>query len=127
MHRTTNRTCLRQYHGATVQRASTQATPALQIIHSHPTLFAELARYPPGQAPVALQRKGCPEVGASAAAPRNPDRWQIWWWVCLAGQVVVVPFIFVMTRGWPNHAQQDLVTSQLATLPSHTLARQAPR
>jgi hypothetical protein len=34
-------------HGAAVQQASVQAAPALQIINTHPALFAELGKYPP--------------------------------------------------------------------------------
>jgi MFS family permease len=38
----------------------------------------------------------------------NPGQWQHWWWVCFAGQLVFLPFIFVMTGRWsPRKARQD--------------------
>jgi hypothetical protein len=133
-------------HGPTVNAAATQAAPALNIIGAHPRLFAELARYPAGHAPPALQAQAVAEVGlhglrtVKAAGPdlailrkygavvreasaTNPGQWQNWWWICLAGQIVFVPFIFVMTGRWrPRQAAQDLaehdklVTRELASL-----------
>jgi ACS family D-galactonate transporter-like MFS transporter len=38
----------------------------------------------------------------------NPHQWQTWWWVCIAGQVVFLPFVFVLTGRWsPRRARQD--------------------
>jgi hypothetical protein len=133
-------------HGATVNAAATRAAPALDIIGAHPRLFVELARYPAGHVPPALQAQAVAEVGphglltVKAAGPdlailrkygtnvreasaANPGQWQNWWWICLAGQIVFVPFIFVMTGRWrPRQAAQDLsehdklVTRELASL-----------
>jgi ACS family D-galactonate transporter-like MFS transporter len=42
------------------------------------------------------------------AAEDNPGQWQAWWWVCIAGQIVFVPFVFVMAGRWsPRRARQD--------------------
>jgi MFS family permease len=38
----------------------------------------------------------------------EPGQWQTWWWVCLAGQLVFLPFIFVMAGRWsPRRARED--------------------
>ena len=38
----------------------------------------------------------------------NPGQWQTWWWVCIAGQVLFLPFTFVMTGRWsPKKARED--------------------
>jgi hypothetical protein len=38
----------------------------------------------------------------------NPGQWQTWWWVCFGGQIVFLPFIFVMTGRWsPRKARED--------------------
>lgn len=119
-------------HGAAVRTAAVQAAPALKIIDTHPRLFAELSRYPAGHAPAALQAQAVAEVGVSGlqtvqrgspaltvlqkygasvrnASLKNPGEWQTWWWICLTGQIVFVPFIFVMAGRWrPRQAAQDL-------------------
>jgi hypothetical protein len=42
------------------------------------------------------------------AAKDNPHQWQTWWWVCVAGQVVFLPFVFVLAGRWsPRRAKQD--------------------
>jgi ACS family D-galactonate transporter-like MFS transporter len=42
------------------------------------------------------------------AAKDNPHQWQTWWWVCALGQVVFLPFIFVMAGRWsPRRARED--------------------
>jgi hypothetical protein len=42
------------------------------------------------------------------AAEDNPHQWQTWWWVCVAGQLVFLPFVFVLTGRWsPRRAKQD--------------------
>jgi hypothetical protein len=42
------------------------------------------------------------------AAEDSPKQWQTWWWVCIAGQVVFLPFVFILTGRWsPRRAKQD--------------------
>jgi MFS family permease len=44
------------------------------------------------------------------AAEDNPHQWQAWWWVCVAGQLVFLPFVFVLTGRWsPRRAKEDEV------------------
>ncbi|MFJ4715263.1 MFS transporter [Streptomyces sp. NPDC088785] len=119
-------------HGTEVRAASVQAAPALAVTGAHPKLFAELDRYGPGEVPPALLARARREVGDDGlrtvreAAPQlkilrehgdevrqagadNPGAWQTWWWVCLGGQVLFVPFVFVMTGRWrPRDARRDL-------------------
>ncbi|MEV7405314.1 MFS transporter [Streptomyces sp. NPDC091267] len=119
-------------HGPAVEQASVQAAPALAVTKAHPDLFAELGAYAPGKVPPALLARAEKEVGAEQlltvqkAAPQlkilrehgaevlqagadNPGKWQIWWWVCLGGQVLFLPFVFVMAGRWrPRDARRDL-------------------
>ena len=38
----------------------------------------------------------------------NPGQWQTWWWVCFLGQIVFIPFVFLMAGRWsPRKARQD--------------------
>ncbi len=38
----------------------------------------------------------------------NPDQWRTWWFVCVAAQVLFIPFIFVLTGRWsPGRARRD--------------------
>jgi len=53
----------------------------------------------------------------------NPKQWQRWWWVCLAGQLLFLPFVFVMSGRWsPRKAREDeleherRVQEELATM-----------
>jgi MFS family permease len=42
------------------------------------------------------------------AAKNAPTEWQTWWWVCVAGEVVFIPFIFLMVGRWsPARAKRD--------------------
>ncbi|MFF0142268.1 MFS transporter [Streptomyces sp. NPDC005227] len=119
-------------HGAEVKEASVQAADALAITQAHPKVFAELGRYAPDKVPPTLLKQAVQEVGAQdlatvqKAAPQlkilrehgaevqkasadNPRKWQIWWWVSLAGQVLFVPFVFLMSGRWrPRDARRDL-------------------
>ncbi|HEV3172189.1 MAG TPA: hypothetical protein VGZ32_17690, partial [Actinocrinis sp.] len=43
------------------------------------------------------------------AAKNNPKDWQTWWWVCLGGEAVFIPFIFMMTGYWrPRRAREEI-------------------
>ena len=133
-------------HGRQVQAAEAQAAPALAIIGAHPALFAQLQKYPPTAIPPALQLQAAQEVGlpglqtvqkagpqlatlakygaqVQKAADDNPKNWQTWWWVCVAGEVLFLPFILIMTGRWsPKKAREDaeehqrLVDTELAAL-----------
>jgi MFS family permease len=118
-------------HGAAVAAAEAQAGPALAIVNAHPQLFAELSKYPPTAVPPALQGQAVQEVGlpglltvqkaqpqlavlqqygttVQKAAKDNPGNWRTWWFVCLAGQVLFLPFLFVMAGRWsPKKARED--------------------
>jgi len=137
-------------HGAEVQAAQAQAAPALAIVNAHPQIFAELAEHPAGSVPPDLAARAAQEVGAAdlavvqqagpqlkvlqehgaevqKASLEGPGQWQTWWWVCLAGQIIFLPFIFVMTGRWsPRRAHEDAeeheraVARELAALQSQT-------
>ncbi|MEU9397562.1 MFS transporter [Streptomyces sp. NPDC048324] len=125
-------------HGAEVKAASAQAAPALTIINAHPQLFAELNKYTPTTVPPALGARAIKEVGAAnlavvqKAAPQlkllreygpqvqkaskdGPGEWRNWWWICVGGQVLFLPFVFVMAGRWsPKKAREDAEAHQLA-------------
>ncbi|ALV31022.1 MFS transporter [Streptomyces sp. CdTB01] len=125
-------------HGAEVKAASAQAAPALTIINAHPQLFAELDKYTPTTVPPALGARAVKEVGAAnlavvqKAAPQlkllreygpqvrkaskdGPGEWRNWWWICVGGQVLFLPFVFVMAGRWsPKKAREDAEAHQLA-------------
>lgn len=57
----------------------------------------------------------------------NPKQWQRWWWVTFAGQVLFIPFVFLLTGRWsPKKAREDeleherLVQEELARLSGQT-------
>ncbi|WP_449485324.1 hypothetical protein [Streptomyces avidinii] len=114
------------------------AGPALAVIEAHRTLFAELAAYPPGKAPAELQAEAVREVGladltvvqkaqpqlkvlqehgpqVAAAAKDGPGEWRTWWFVCVGGQILFLPFVFVMKGRWsPRRAREDAADHQSA-------------
>jgi len=118
-------------HGAQVQAASVTGGPALAIVQAHPALFAQLDKYPPTAIPPALQAQAAAQVGVAgletvakaapqlavlqkygaqvqAASKDNPKNWQTWWWVCVACQVLFLPFILIMAGRWsPKKARED--------------------
>jgi MFS family permease len=57
------------------------------------------------------------------AAADAPGQWKTWWWVCVGGEVVFLPFILVMAGRWnPRRAREDAeaheraVAAELAAL-----------
>jgi MFS family permease len=63
-------------------------------------------------------------TAVATAATDAPGQWKDWWWVCVGGEVVFLPFILVMAGRWsPKKAREDadeherLVASELAALP----------
>jgi MFS family permease len=62
-------------------------------------------------------------TAVATAAASAPGQWRNWWWVCVGGQVLFIPFILVMTGRWsPRKAREDaeehdrLIQSELAAL-----------
>ncbi|MET8955189.1 MFS transporter [Streptomyces sp. NPDC004533] len=125
-------------HGAEVKAASVQAAPALSVIDAHPRLFAELDAYPPTAVPPALAAQAVREVGADdlatvrkaqpqlallkrygsqvkSASAEGPEQWRTWWLICATGQVLFLPFVFVMAGRWsPRKARDEAVEHQRA-------------
>ena len=123
--------------------------PLLTVVGDHATLFGELSKYKTAAAiPPALLGSAVKEVGVPAlleaskyAAPLGvlsahgaqvvaaqkvtPSQWRHWWWVCVAGEIVFIPLIFVMVGRWsPRRARRDveeyerMVDAELAKLQS---------
>ncbi|MFI6409605.1 nitrate/nitrite transporter [Streptomyces sp. NPDC050548] len=133
-------------HGAEVAAAQKQAAPALAIVDAHPQLFAELGKYTPTTTPADLAARAVKEVGPAdlavvqkaqpqlkvlkeygpevqKAAKNGPGEWRTWWWICVGGQVLFLPFVFVMAGRWSPkkaredaQAHQDAVDRELAAL-----------
>jgi MFS family permease len=102
---------------------------------AHPDVFASLAKYPNTAAipnnvlsaailkvgTVSLTQASNPKakplldyLGAHAAPVQAaqkaaPHQWQHWLWVSTGGQIVFIPFIFLMAGYWrPREAQEDI-------------------
>jgi MFS family permease len=125
-------------HGAQVKAASVQAAPALAVVDAHPRLFAELQKYPANAVPPALAAQAAREVGpeglatvrkaqpqlallqrygaqVKSAADQGPGQWRTWWLICVAGQLVFLPFVFVMAGRWsPRKARDEALEHQRA-------------
>ncbi|MEV0247256.1 MFS transporter [Nocardia sp. NPDC050712] len=118
-------------HGTDVDDAERRAGPALAIIAEDPALFTELGKYPRDQIPPELAVRAVAEVGLQrlgvvtaatddlavlaefgpevAAAERDlPGQWQTWFWVCVIGQLVFLPTVFLIRGRWsPRRAAED--------------------
>ena len=107
-----------------VQTAAAQLTALGQV----PTAdLALVGQYGPGlQDPKVVAELKYLQANAPAveqAAKQSPSQWQHWWWVCFGGQIVFLPFIWLMTGRWsPRRAKRDAhehaenVDRQLAAL-----------
>ncbi len=107
-----------------VQTAAAQLTALGQVPAAD---LALVGQYGPGlQDPKVVAELKYLQANAPAveqAAKQSPVQWQHWWWVCFAGQIVFLPFIWLMTGRWsPRRAKQDArehaenVDRQLAAL-----------
>jgi hypothetical protein len=66
-----------------------------------------------------------PEVQRAAAA--SPGEWRRWWWVCVGGEALLLPFLFVMKGRWsPRRARADLEEHERA-VQQELVALQKPR
>lgn len=128
-------------YGPQVQATAAAVAPELRIVQAHPALFAELARYDPAHVPPALLARAVQELGGpdkaipqleavARVAPQlrfllsrgpevqtaqreAPTQWQHWLWVCVAGQVVFLPLVFLLSGRWsPRRARGDVAEHQ---------------
>jgi len=83
------------------------------------TSLQSVAQVPPAD----LAYLGAHGSKVAQAQKDNPKQWQHWWWICLAGQLVFLPFVFVLAGRWsPRRAREDelaherLVEQELARL-----------
>jgi len=83
------------------------------------TSLQSVAQVPPAD----LAYLGAHGTKVAQAQKDNPKQWQHWWWICLAGQLVFLPFVFVLAGRWsPRRAREDelaherLVEEELARL-----------
>jgi ACS family D-galactonate transporter-like MFS transporter len=99
-----------QRSGAQVAQAATSLA-ALATAQKHdPATFALLARY--GAAlrdPKVVSTLKYLQVNGPAvqkAAKQSPGQWQKYWWLAVGGEIVFIPFIFVMAGFWdPRNAR----------------------
>ncbi|HWG26525.1 MFS transporter [Actinospica sp.] len=92
-----------------VQTAAAQLTALGQVPAAD---LALVGQYGPGlQDPKVVAELKYLQANAPAveqAQKQSPIQWQHWWWVCFAGQIVFLPFIWLMTGRWsPRRAKQD--------------------
>ncbi|MGH3321910.1 MAG: MFS transporter [Streptosporangiaceae bacterium] len=96
----------------------------VSILVEAPAVLAKVPKS--GPVPPALSARVA-EIKAAAAA--SPHQWQIWWWVCVGGLVVFVPFIFGMTGYWrtrsARRAADEHETRVQAELARYTADEQA--
>ncbi|HEY2793392.1 MAG TPA: MFS transporter [Micromonosporaceae bacterium] len=96
-------------NGAKVQDAATK----LSALSSVPAAdLAFLSKYGTGLkdpkvvAALGTLQKEAPSV--QKAQKDAPGQWQMWWWICFAGQILFMPFIWMMTGRWrPSAARAD--------------------
>ena len=73
----------------------------------------DLATVRAAQPQLALLKRYGPQVQKAAA--QGPGQWRTWWLVCAGGQVIFLPFIFVMAGRWsPRKAREDALEHQRA-------------
>jgi ACS family D-galactonate transporter-like MFS transporter len=92
-----------------VQLLTSLASPDVQAdlaqISSYGALLEEAGTAIPADDLAYLAEHG-DEV--AQAQEDNREQWQTWWWVCIAGQLLFLPFVFVMAGRWsPAKARQD--------------------
>jgi MFS family permease len=64
-------------------------------------------------------------VQVADALKATPSQWRHWWWVCVGGEIVFIPLIFLMAGRWsPSAARRDVeeherrVAAEMATIGS---------
>jgi len=69
---------------------------------------ADKLRGPYARVSIVENRPGAGGQLGVVALKDSPAQWQRWWWLCLAGQILFIPFIGLLTGRWsPRKARQD--------------------
>jgi MFS family permease len=85
----------------------------LQTIAPYSTELTAIAPYSAeltAMAPYSAQLTYLGQHGkdVQTAAANAPGQWKTWWWVCVGGEILFLPFVFIMTGRWsPRKAKQD--------------------
>jgi MFS family permease len=69
------------------------------------TAEARLTAMGAAKADLAYLQANAPAV--QAAAEKAPHQWQHFWWICFAGQLIFLPFIFLMTGRWSSRKAKE--------------------
>lgn len=100
--------------------ASPQVQSDLQLVNKYATVLKQAQASIPAADLAYLSQNA---AAVQKAQADSPHQWQTWWWVCVAGQLVFLPFIFVMAGRWsPRRAREDeqaheeMVQRELAAL-----------
>ncbi|MGF7233957.1 MAG: MFS transporter [Frankia sp.] len=119
-------------YGPQAQAAQARVgAPLLAKVEANQALFNQLATYPDAsKIPPALLSSAIAKVGAPtllaaqkhtadlkylsahgndvlAAQKKAPHQWQHWYWICVGGQLVFIPLVFMMAGDWsPRRARQ---------------------
>jgi ACS family D-galactonate transporter-like MFS transporter len=121
--------------GAIVQKLGVSQAQAVQLLQSlaSPQVQSDLGLVQKYATVLTTAKADVPAsdlayLSANAAAVQkaqkdSPGQWRNWWWVCIAGQVLFLPFVFVMAGRWsPRKAREDeaeheaMVQRELAAL-----------
>jgi ACS family D-galactonate transporter-like MFS transporter len=58
--------------------------------------------------PADLAYLGANAPKVAEAVKDGPGQWQTWWWICIIGQLLFIPVVFVLSGRWsPRKARQD--------------------
>ncbi len=92
-----------------VSRLQALADPAVQadlaLVNQYGTVLRSANAAIPAEDLAYLGEHG---ADVAKAAEDVPHQWQTWWWVCVIGQVLFLPFVFVMAGRWsPRRARED--------------------
>jgi MFS family permease len=107
-----------------IQLLTSLASPAVQSDLGQINKYATVLKAAQAEIPAAdLAYLGAHAAAVQQAQKDAPRQWQTWWWVCVAGQVLFLPFVFVMAGRWsPRRAREDeraheaMVQRELAAL-----------
>ncbi|GAA5019777.1 MFS transporter [Kitasatospora paranensis] len=77
----------------------------LQLVDGYATVLKSASTAVPAADLAYLRAHG---AQVRKAAEDGPRQWRTWWWICAAGQLLLLPFVFLMAGRWsPRRARED--------------------